>query len=435
MLRNSLDAGSFLALAGPEGPVIINSGDIVHAWREGNTAAAALLDGSVLRSYDSFDNIKKTLLKTGLFIQIQRSAIVNFKKIKTVSPLAKGDYLLTFIGQAAPVELNAAYTAEARKLFEVKTLDHVEPFDRPTYWLMKENIKYYQKLIYLMTKEELLKNFSDSAGNPVISLLIANFLYQFALKIRAGEAEPLEGGNVRSLWYMIKPAISKLGALEGSDHYKTLSEVMARLVTHKIVTYKEYGLTEEENWIIGKTNPHVILLAEKRSHFKFIQGFNAQYGVSILAAGGIPGMITMEFFTDALKKAITQSHLKEIPIITLTDYDPAGDLLVSTFIDNLKTYNVPKTKFIRLVQPSVFTLEELEAYKYALVGENEATPAMVRKWLKKTGGINGQAYGLETDALMITPSKVKALFYEKAKPYLTGVEGPKKRHQKHFQRT
>lgn len=76
-------------------------------------------------------------------------------------------------------------------------------------------------------------------------------------------------------------------------------------------------------------------MAEKRSHFKFIQGFNSQYGVSVLAAGGIPGMITMEFFTDALKKAITQSHLKEIPIITLTDYDPAGDLIVSTFIDNL----------------------------------------------------------------------------------------------------
>jgi len=133
----------------------------------------------------------------------------------------------------------------------------------------------------------------------------------------------------------------------------------------------------------------------------------------------------MEFFTDALKKAITQSHLKEIPIITLTDYDPAGDLIVSTFIDNLKTYNVPKTKFIRLVQPSVFTPEELEAYKYSLVGENEATPAMVRKWLKKTGGINGQAYGLETDALMITPSKVKALFYEKASPYLASVKTPK----------
>ena len=206
----------------------------------------ALLDGSILKSYDSFDTLKSMLLKNG-FIQIQRSAIANVQKLRTVSPLTKGDYLLTFTGQAAAIELNSAYTAEARKRLEVKTLDHVEPFDRPTYWLMKETIKYYQKLIYLMTKEELLKNFSDSTGNPVISLLIANFLYQFALNIRAGESEPLEGGNVRSLWYMIKPAISKLGALEGSDHYKTLSEVMARLVTHKIVTYKEYGLTEEEN--------------------------------------------------------------------------------------------------------------------------------------------------------------------------------------------
>jgi len=418
MLDNRLGSGIPLALAGPEGLIIVHSGEIAHARKDGSIAAIALLDGTALKSLDSFEDIKKTLIKTGSFVQIQRSMIANIQNIKAVSPLTKGDYLLTFVGTAPSVELNEVYTAEMESRLGVKTLEHVEPFDRPTYWLMKENIKYYPKSIYLMTREELLKNFADSAGNPVISLLIANFLYQFAINIRNGTAEPLEGGNVRSLWYMIKPAISKLGALEGSDHYKTLSEVLARLVTHKIVRYEEYGLIEEENWVIGKTNPHVILLAEKRSHFKFIKGFNEQYGVTVLAAGGIPGMITMEFFAEAFRKAIPQSHLKEIPIITLTDYDPSGDLIVSTFMDNLKTYNIPKTKFLRLVSPTNFTPEEVEAYKYSLVGDNEATPTMVRKWLKKTGGINGQAYGLETDALMITPSRVKQLFADTAKPYL-----------------
>ena len=418
MAKNKFEAGTSLALAGPEGLLIVQSGDIAHAGRDGNAAAVVLLDGTVLKSYDSFDDLKKTLLKTGVFLQVQRSMIANVHNIKAVSPLTGGDYLLIFPETVPQIELNAAYADAVKSRFAVKTLEHVEPFDRPTYWLMKEGVRYYSKLIYMMTREELLKNFADSAGNPVISLLIANFLYQFAINIRNGSASPLEGGNVRSLWYMIKPSISRLGALEGSDHYKTLSEVLARLVTHKIVTYKEYGLGEEENWVIGKKNPHIILLAEKRSHFRFIKGFNEQYGVTVLAAGGIPGMITMEFFTDALKKALPQSHLKEIPVITMTDYDPAGDLIVSTFLDDLKTYNIPKTKFIRLVSPVNFSAEEVEAYKYALVGDNEATPTMVRKWLKKTGGINGKAFGLETDALMITPARVRELFLKATAAYL-----------------
>lgn len=98
----------------------------------------------------------------------------------------------------------------------------------------------------------------------------------------------------------------------------------------------------------------------------------------------------------------------------MTDYDPAGDLIVSTFLDDLKTYNIPKTKFIRLVSPANFSPEEVEAYKYALVGDNEATPTMVKKWLKKTGGINGKAFGLETDALMITTTRVRELFLKAA---------------------
>ncbi len=399
-----------LALLAPEGMAFVRIAEIAYAKKSGDVAAVTLMDGSKLLSYESFEDVRKALAPCGMFIQVQRAAIANISAAASIAPLSGPNFLLGFKGRAPGIELNAAYAEGVKKRLGLRTLEHVEPFDRPTYWLMREGVRFFARPIHLMPREELLANFADSAGNPVISLLIANFLYQFAANIRTGAAKPLEGGNVRSLWYMIKPAISRLGALEGSDHYKTLSEVMARLVSHKIVTYKEYGLGEEENWAIGKTRPAVILLAEKRSHFRFIKGFNEQYGVSVLAAGGIPGMITMEFFTDAFKKAIPQIHLKEILVITLTDYDPSGDLIISTFLDNLKTYNIPRTKFVRLVSPANFTPDEVEGYKYALVGDDEATPTMVRKWLKKTGGINGQAFGLETDALMITPARVRELF-------------------------
>jgi len=82
MARNKFEAGTSLALAGPEGLLIIQSGDIAHAGRDGNVAAVVLLDGTVLKSYDSFDDLKKTLLKTGAFLQVQRSMIANVHNIK-----------------------------------------------------------------------------------------------------------------------------------------------------------------------------------------------------------------------------------------------------------------------------------------------------------------------------------------------------------------
>lgn len=347
-LNDKIDIGINVTLIDNDFYIAVKAQEILYFEKKGQFAIISLTNGKRLKSAQFYEYFKKLFSTIPSFIQTQKSIVVNTDHVKAIKPLPGNNYLLVLSNQES-INLNSAYTEDFKKYFELETLEHVIPFDRPSYWLMEENISWYDKPIHLMTKEELLNNFSDQTGKPIISFLIANFLYQYAIRIRNKEAEPFEGGNVRSLWYVIKPAISKVGALS-YDHYKTLSEVLARLVSHKIVTYKEYGLCEEENWVIGKTNPHIIALAEKRAHFKFITGLNEQLGVTAISTGGIPAMITMEAFSNALRKAIPKIQTITIPVITLTDYDPSGDLITSTFLEDLKLYNIRKTIFIRLVR-------------------------------------------------------------------------------------
>lgn len=421
MRLHGLDPGLVLTLISPDGFLAVRSVEVFQIARRTERAKAALVtlaSGETFKTTQTFE-ILRDRLSSFDFVQVQKHVLLNLNLVRKVSKAADGAYSASGPPGLPSVAVNSAFAPEVCRWFGLKTLAHIDPYDRPTYWLMKENIRPFDKQITRMTKEELLANFSDSSGQAVISLMMANFLYQFADWIRRGLAEPLIGGNVRSLWYLIKPAVSRIGALGGKhDHYKTLSEVMARLVKHKVITYREYGLVDDTDWLIGTTNPHVILLAEKRAYFTFAKTLRDQYGVTIIATGGIPGMSSIENFAAALRKAIPKPHLKTIPVIALTDYDPAGDILVEAFQDGLKVYNIRKTIFLRLVEPADFTPEELEDYKYNFEPKNDAEKTKIKTWLKQTGGINGEAFGLEANALLITPNKVRQLFFEKAKPYL-----------------
>jgi hypothetical protein len=71
-----------------------------------------------------------------------------------------------------------------------------------------------------------------------------------------------------------------------------------------MMRYREFGLAEEENWAIGDRRPEVIVAAEKRGHFRFLQAIQKEFGVSVIALAGKPKTITSEYFTDAFKKKV-----------------------------------------------------------------------------------------------------------------------------------
>ena len=93
-------------------------------------------------------------------------------------------------------------------------------------------------------------------------------------------------------------------------------------------------------------------------------------------------------------------------------------------IYDLRVFGIKHAEIFNLVVPSNFTQEELDIYKYSLVdpndqgddGEIESTTE-IDTWMDITNGINGEPYGIETDALMLDPARVKQLFMDTANPF------------------
>lgn len=407
---------------GVEGSV---TADHLVLVKKGRAAGAIVrtIAGEEFPAAQDFAALVRRLSAPGNWFKPHSDHLVNLDHLKLIRKVYSGRYDLTLTGEAV-APLTSTYSADLKSrlaLDPLDSLDHVMPFDRVAYWILKENLREFEKPIHLMTRQELIAAFgSTGAADVIVSELIGNFLWQFVNRIRAGLQAPLEGMNVRSLWYIIKPALSKVNALGGMDHYKTLSEKLADFVSKGMMRYREFGLAEEENWAIGDRRPEVIVAAEKRGHFRFLQTIQKEFGVSVIALAGKPKTITSEYFTDAFKAKVSDYWKKDrVRVIGLIDYDPSGWIIGRTFLDDLRVFGIKHAKLIDLVTPSNFTPEELESYKYSLLKPNVGSSdndepsasdaTTLKKWMKKYHGVNDEPYGLETDALMITPDRVKVM--------------------------
>lgn len=412
--------GDPIGIVLPDGAAGSVTADRLALVKKGRGAGAVvrLVDGSEFPAASDFTSIARRLSASPNWIRPHIDHLVNLDHLKKIRKESSGRYDLILAGEAV-APLTSVYSAELKSRLGLESLDHVVPFDRVAYWILEENLREFEKPIQLMTRDELIAAFGSSGpADVIVSDLIGNFLWQFVSRIRAGLQATLEGQNVRSLWYIIKPALSKVNAIGGMDHYKTLSEKLADYVSKGMMRYREIGLVEEENWAIGDRRPEVIVAAEKRGHFRFLQTIQKEFGVSIIALAGKPKTITSEYFTDAFKAKVADYWKKDrVRVVGLIDYDPSGWVIGRTFLDDLRVFGIKHAKLIDLVTPANFTPEELEAYKYSLTKPDsedggaldESYETLLKDWMKKFHGIDGEPYGLETDALMITPDKVKAL--------------------------
>ena len=54
---------------------------------------------------------------------------------------------------------------------------------------------------------------------------------------------------------------------------------------------------------------------------------------------------------------------------------------------------------------------------YDLEKSGDTPPAMLRKWMKRTNGIDGKPWGMEVDVLMMDRARVKTLILTEGKPF------------------
>jgi hypothetical protein len=248
--------------------------------------------------------------------------------------------------------------------------------DLPTR-LEKAGIRHFDELIHDQAYDWLIANFKEGASEyPVnVARLMRNIVWQLKERIQKGEKEPLRE-LIRTFWYMyIKPTLSRAGALATeADQYAQLSDqIVAMVKEHQLLRYKDIGFRDENknNWRLG-ANANVILFAEKVGHMELLFDLQAKYGVTVMALGGQPSVLTTEYFVDAMKEAHINLQ-RSFYLFSIVDYDPSGWIIQQAFLNNLAFYGVKNVRLAELVNPDQLTGEEIIFSRYAIPAGNDMT--------------------------------------------------------------
>ena len=273
-------------------------------------------------------------------------------------------------------------------------------------------IRHFDELIHDQRKYWLISNFNMGASKyPLnVSLLMRNIIWQTRERIVKGEKPPLKE-LVRTFWYMyIKPTLSRADSLASeTDQYKQLNAQLVYMVKEiEIMKYSDIGFRDENqaHRRVG-ANANIILFSEKLGHQEFLNEIAEKYQVSILALGGQPSVINVEYFVDELKKTGVNLQ-RSFYLFSVVDYDTSGWIIRDAFVNNLRFYGVKNTRTIDLVNPDMLTPEEIRFSRFRL-----PVPTSMNKknnaWLKAVAarGYENQKflfesnviYGLESESI------------------------------------
>ena len=252
--------------------------------------------------------------------------------------------------------------------------------------LRKAGIRHYDELIHDQPKEWLIQNFSEGADEyPVnVARLMRNIVWQTRERIIAGDKPPLKE-LIRTFWYMyIKPTLSRAGALATkADQYAQLVDNIVFMVKGiKVMRYKDIGFRDDKQTHrrVGG-NANIVLFSEKVGHQDFLSEIADKYNISILALGGQPSVLTVEYFVDELKKQNINLR-RSFYLFGIVDYDTSGWIIRDAFINDLEFYGIANTRVFDLIHPDMLTPEEI-AVSRVLIKTSEEMRTKNRDWLKE----------------------------------------------------
>lgn len=270
--------------------------------------------------------------------------------------------------------------------------------------LRQAGIRPYDELIHDQSREWLIQNFREGASDyPVnVARLLRNIVWQQRERIQRGEKPPLRE-LVRTFWYMyIKPTLSRVDALSNeTDQYAQLvDQIVSMVKEHEIMEYKDIGFRDDNqaHRRVGG-NANIILFSEKLGHQDFLSEIAAKYNVSILALGGQPSVLNVEYFVDTLKAASVNLR-RSFYLFSIVDYDTSGWIIRDAFINNLRFYGIQNTRLVDLIHPDMLTPEEIRLARYK-IPEPESMRTKNENWLQAVHerGYTNQTYLEEGKAL------------------------------------
>jgi hypothetical protein len=280
--------------------------------------------------------------------------------------------------------------------------------------LAAEGIADYTQDLRQLSAVELRGLFAfASSGKINATRVIKNLIWQAYTAIRDGRRPPI-AGNLRSFWYTdIKPVLSRLGVpVEGRRATELVYDAFVELVTrHHLFHYRDLGFLDEgaQTRAVGQTNGTLILCAEKDGRFALMRDIAQPYDATALALGGFPSSLATEYLLHALQQAGVLAQPAAMHLFSVVDYDPSGYWIAHEFAAQLQAFGVQEVTLHPLIRPERLTAEQVALGRYALPKGSKTT-----NWLRETGGIDGEPYGLEADAF--PPEVIQAAFVAEATP-------------------
>ena len=289
-------------------------------------------------------------------------------------------------------------------------------------WL-KKKVDLKAKDIRNMLTEDIRKTFpgkpKESNNHQFLSTvndsrLIYTFIWQCYIKIKAGQLNPIMG-NMRSFWYkelgpLMKrhnivqtdegPPIRGLSRGGGRELYllDKMSKAFDQFALRAFFKFKgefQFQDPREAFRIIGKNKPSHVFFTEKEGLFWLCKQYAKDYGITVIASHGEPGLLTMEYFADELKAR----KVKKVKIASLTDYDPWGFNIAESFAEKLRE---PIFGFKQVIQTPLTCMDLFDqaVIDYAKRDLNKVSPSKVKQvddWMTITHGIKGERYGMHID--------------------------------------
>ena len=257
----------------------------------------------------------------------------------------------------------------------------------PPLWerLKKAGIKHYDKLIHDQSKEWLIKNFSQGADEyPVnVARLMRNIIWQTRERIVSGEKPPLEE-LIRTFWYMyFKNTLTRCDSLAKTDQCDQLVDQLVFMVKEiRVMKYKDIGFRDnnQSHREVG-ANANIILFSEKLGHQNYLSEIANKYQVSIIALGGQPSLLNIEYFVDDLKKNGVDLR-RSFYLFGIVDYDPSGWIIRDAFVNDLRLYKIKHIRMFDLIHPDMLTPEEVKASR-CFIRTHPSMEIKNKRWLKE----------------------------------------------------
>jgi len=267
--------------------------------------------------------------------------------------------------------------------------------------LKRLRVRPFEQDLRTFTTKQLKAEFSTQRTKRILSkVLTRNVVFQAASWVIDGRA-PKINGNLRSLYYQwVKPVVAKLPELLKTkvDFYdETLNALELFVGELRLFSYRDLELVDErwENrFFTDGRNPHLLLFAEKNGFVQFLQEASRQYGLTAVALGGSPSHLSTEYLAAQLKQKLRV--IEPLILFGITDYDPAGSDIARSFAQQLSRQGLQVKEHHQLITPRVFVADELSTLRFPVPMKR---PALVARWLRAGGGLGGQAFGIEADAL------------------------------------